>query len=216
MNSQAIHPVLLIIADISGYTRFMVSSDIEIEHSQQIISELIQAIIRQVEIPLEVAKLEGDAIFLYVKKDAGPLAWDDVRRVTADKLIRFFDVFHEKLREISAHTDCPCGACSNLRILKLKIIAHSGEALFYRIHHFDELSGRDVILAHRLLKNSVRPDEYLLMTEPAYEDLGCPNELRVEQGHEHYEHLGRIKTYVHSPASHAMRQLRFAGNATRI
>lgn len=63
--------VLLIIADISGYTRFMVANQTEIEHSHEIISALLEAIIGEVEIPLTVSKLEGDAVFLYAIKDAG-------------------------------------------------------------------------------------------------------------------------------------------------
>jgi hypothetical protein len=84
MNNQSTHQVLLIIADISGYTRLMVSSDIEIEHSQHIISELIQTIIKEVEVPLEVSKLEGDAIFLYAKKDSETFIPDDIRKITGE------------------------------------------------------------------------------------------------------------------------------------
>lgn len=175
----------------------MVSSDLEIEHSQHVISELIQTIIRQVEIPLEVSKLEGDAIFLYVIKDSDAFDWQDIRKVTGEKLILFFDAFHEKLQELGGHASCSCGACSNLHALKLKIVVHSGEALFYRIHHFNELSGTDVILVHRLLKNSAATDEYLLMTEPAYVDIEFPCQLAVEEGSEKYEHLGRVKTFVY-------------------
>ena len=203
MNDQATHQVLLIIADISGYTKFMVSSDLEIEHSQHVISELIQTIIRQIEIPLEVSKLEGDAVFLYVIKDNDTFTWQDIRKVTGEKLILFFDAFHEKLQELGAHSSCPCGACSNLHALKLKIVVHSGEALFYRIHHFNELSGTDVILVHRLLKNSAATDEYLLMTEPAYVDIEFPCQLPVEEGCEHYEHPGQVNTFVYSPAEAA-------------
>ena len=198
MSDQTTHRVLLIIADISGYTKFMVSSDMEIEHSQHVISELIQTIIRQVEIPLEIAKLEGDAIFLYVKKDSGTFAWKDIRKVMGEKLILFFDAFHEKLHELASHTSCACGACSNLHALKLKIVAHSGEALFYQIHQFNELSGSDVILVHRLLKNSAANDEYLLLTEPAFGDIRFPCQLPVEEGSESYEHLGQVKTFVYS------------------
>jgi len=200
MNDHATHQVLLIIADISGYTKFMVSSDLEIEHSQHVISELIQTIIRQIEIPLEVSKLEGDAVFLYAIKDSDTFTWQDIRKVTGEKLILFFDAFHEKLQELGAHSSCPCGACSNLHALKLKIVVHSGEALFYRIHHFNELSGTDVILVHRLLKNSAATDEYLLMTEPAYVDIEFPCQLAVEEGSEHYEHLGHVKTFFYKPA----------------
>ena len=199
MNSQSTHKVLLIIADISGYTRLMVSSDIEIKHSQHIISELIQTIIKEVEIPLEVSKLEGDAVFLYAKKDSEIFTPDDISKITGEKLIQFFEVFHEKLRELTKHTSCTCGACSNVHALRLKVVVHSGEALFYQIHHFNELSGTDVILVHRLLKNSEAADEYLMLTEQAYTDIEFPCKLPVMEGCESYEHLGQIKTFIYNP-----------------
>ena len=76
---------------------------------------------------------------------------------------------------------------------------HSGEALFYRIQQFDELSGEDVILVHRLLKNSVAHDEYILMTRPAYSYIEFPSQIEVEEGSESYEHLGEIKTLIYHP-----------------
>jgi len=199
MNNQSTHKVLLVIADISGYTRLMVSSDIEIKHSQHIISELMQTIIKEVEIPLEVSKLEGDAIFLYVIKDSEIFTPDDICKITGKKLIQFFESFHEKLQELTSHTSCTCGACSNVLALKLKVVAHSGEALFYKIHHFNELSGTDVILVHRLLKNNEATDEYLMLTEQAYSDIEFPCKLPVMEGSESYEHLGQIRTFIYSP-----------------
>lgn len=201
MNNPSTHQVLLIIADISGYTKFMVSRDIEITHSQHIISELIKAIIKEIEIPLEVSKLEGDAVFLYVKKDSKTFASDDIRKITGEKLFRFFDVFNEKQQELASHNSCNCGACSNMHALRLKIVAHSGEALFHQIHQFNELSGKDVILVHRLLKNSEENVEYLLLTEPAYADIEFPCKLAVTEGGESYEHLGQVKTFVYYPVS---------------
>ena len=59
--ADAPEPVLLIIADISGYTRYMTANVKTLAHSQTIITELIHAIVRQIELPLEVAKLEGGA-----------------------------------------------------------------------------------------------------------------------------------------------------------
>ena len=68
--------VVLIVADISGYTRFMVSNQEVLHHAQAIISELIKAIIKQVEIPLVVSKLEGDAVFLYALKNGTAETWE--------------------------------------------------------------------------------------------------------------------------------------------
>ena len=60
MSDESIKKVLLMIADIGGYTEFMVSTDLEIEHSQKIITQLISTIIEKINIPLEISKLEGD------------------------------------------------------------------------------------------------------------------------------------------------------------
>jgi hypothetical protein len=192
------------IADISGYTRFMVASDTEIEHSQYIISRLIHSIIEQVEIPMEVSKLEGDAVFLFAPKDNGEFSDDEIGRRIGSKLIRFFEAFHDRLGELDSGGSntcgrCTCGACSNINVLKLKLVVHSGGAYFYRIRDFSELAGSDVILVHRLLKNSVPYREYILMTEPARADIDFPREVELEEGLEHYEHLGDIRTLVFHP-----------------
>jgi Protein of unknown function (DUF2652) len=199
MADESIKKVLLIIADISGYTEFMVSNELEIEHNQQIISQLINTIIEQVNIPLEIAKLEGDAIFLYAVKLSEKYTWEDVRKSVGEKLILFFEVFHNKLAEMQQQAYCSCSVCSNISVLKLKIVVHSGEALFYSIQQFCELSGKDVILTHRLTKNSVTNDEYILMTEPAYSDIDFPVHMIAQEGCENYEHFGEIKTLVHVP-----------------
>ena len=63
MNQQE-REAVLIIADISGYTKFLIShKDMVQTHAHVIITDLMQTIIKEVEIPIEVAKLEGDAIF---------------------------------------------------------------------------------------------------------------------------------------------------------
>ena len=199
MSTPSQRKVLLVIVDISGYTEFMVSSQTEIEHSQHIITELIQAIIKQVQIPLEVSKLEGDAVFLYATRDSNDYKWDDVKEIIDNSLLQFFAVFHERLAQLGDHGSCHCGACRNIGLLKLKLVAHSGDALFYRIQQFKELSGRDVILVHRLLKNSTVHDEYILMTESAAADISLPSGTLLEPGREHYEHLGAIDTLVFYP-----------------
>ena len=71
VNGHKPEPVLLIIADISGYTRYMTANAKTLAHSQTIITELVMAIVKQAELPLEVAKLEGDAVFLYCRKESG-------------------------------------------------------------------------------------------------------------------------------------------------
>jgi hypothetical protein len=65
-------------------------------------------------------------------------------------------------------TPCGCAICRNLGELKLKVIVHVGRAVFHEIAGRPQISGADVILAHRLLKNSLPNREYLLLSEPAF------------------------------------------------
>src|SRR5215471_12953244 len=89
-------PVLLIIADISGYTRYMTANAKTLAHSQTIITELVKTIVKQVELPLEVAKLEGDAVFLYARKHRGAESWANTKKLLGQKLLAFFDSFVQK------------------------------------------------------------------------------------------------------------------------
>ena len=187
--------VLLIIADISGYTRFMVANQNELEHSHEIVGALLEAIIAEVEIPLSIAKLEGDAVFLYLVKDDDP-SGETLRQVRM-KLLRLFNAFSSRLRELATTRPCECGACRNIDQLRLKVVVHSGTALVYSIAGRTELAGVDVILIHRLLKNSLTAREYILLTDPAKRDL--PLDLSVIcSGGEEYEEIGRVNVTAYS------------------
>lgn len=192
--------VILMIADISGYTRFMVSNAETLQHSQIIITELIQAIIKQIELPLKIAKLEGDAVFLYLVKSNNEKELEKIRRTIGEKLITFFRIFSEKIVELSGTTLCRCNACINIEKLKLKIIVHSGKALMYSVGRFNELAGVDVITIHRLLKNSATSSEYILMTEPAYREMIFPQTINVTEGSETYDEIGTVKTFLYEPS----------------
>ena len=57
--------LIIILADISGYTRFMLENETSALHGQLVISGLLESIIKQVNIPLTLQEIEGDAVFLY-------------------------------------------------------------------------------------------------------------------------------------------------------
>jgi hypothetical protein len=198
MSDTTINKVVLMLADIGGYTRFMVDTRLAVEHSHEIITRLIRALIAQVELPLELAKLEGDAVFLYAKKPGDLDAWGEARKNIGAKLLQFFAVFHRTLEELAGCGSCDCGACCHIDALRLKIVVHSGTAVFYRIEQFDELSGGDVILAHRLLKNGVRPDShYALLTRPAIDYMDVdPARLGLTAHRERYEYFGEVECFV--------------------
>jgi hypothetical protein len=218
--ADAPEPVLLIIADISGYTRYMTANAKTLAHSQTIITELIHAIVQEVELPLEVAKLEGDAVFLYCRKQGGALPWPEAKRVIGERLVRFFTQFSEKLGELIRSTTCTCHACTHIEKLRLKIVVHGGEALFHRVLNFVELAGVDVIIVHRLLKNSINADQYLLLTEAARRDLELPPNVQLAESAETYADIGRVNTLVYlpdgeQPASHVESPITFAGRFSR-
>jgi len=197
--ADAPEPVLLIIADISGYTRYMTANAKTLAHSQTIITELVKAIITQVQLPLEVAKLEGDAVFLFCRKRDDAHSWAETRRLIGRKLLTFFRLFSEKVSELSESTTCTCNACTHIEKLRLKVVVHSGEALFHHVFNFLELAGVDVILIHRLLKNSVGADQYLLLTEAARQDVEFPEQIPLVAGVETYDDIGRVGTLIYLP-----------------
>ncbi|MSU32914.1 MAG: DUF2652 domain-containing protein [Pedosphaera sp.] len=199
ITSDSLESVILIIADISGYMRYMTANAKTLAHSQVIITELIKSIIGQMELPLEVAKLEGDAVFMFGRKQSGSKSWSDFKPITGSKLITFFKSFADKLDELRRSTTCTCQACSHINTLRLKLVVHSGDALFHRIFNFVELAGVDVIIVHRLLKNSIASDEYLLMTEAARLDLEFPDSIHLIQSSESYDNIGRVNTLIYKP-----------------
>jgi len=90
MNSQYTnfdneYNVIFFIADISGYTKFIVTNEKALIHSQIIIKDIITTIIKEVELPLKVFKLEGDAVFLYADKDNPEYPWEDVKETMLDQ-----------------------------------------------------------------------------------------------------------------------------------
>jgi arsenite methyltransferase len=193
--------VIFFILDISGYTRFIFSNEKEVAHSQIIIRELISTILEQVKLPLQIIRLEGDAVFLYAFRDDPEVPWKKTSRDLVYNLLTFFKVFTNKIAELTVHKICNCTACNHVEDLKLKAVVHSGKTAFFQIDGYQELTGKDVIIAHRLLKNSVTADEYVLMTEPAYNELVLP-EGEVERGRETYDEIGTVETYIYYPPAY--------------
>ncbi len=106
--------VIFLIADISGYTRFIVSNEKEMAHSQIIIRDLINTILEEIKSPMQLIRLEGDALFLYIDKDDPLVRWELVKATLLERLIDFFRVFSNKISELTLHKICNCNACTNV------------------------------------------------------------------------------------------------------
>ena len=148
---------LLFIPDISGFTRFV--NETEISHSRLIIQELLELLINANEIGLEVSEIEGDAILFYKFGEPPELA-QIYRQVE-----HMFIAFHEQLVAYEYRRFCQCQACMSAIQLTLKVVTHYGEFTDYNVKNFQKLIGRDVIVAHQLLKNNISEHEYWLVTE---------------------------------------------------
>jgi len=206
-------PVVLFVADISGYTPFMLSHAKAPVHGQMIIGELMETLMREVDRPLEVVELEGDALFMSASRASDPEAWRRRSRHLSDRVLRLFRSFDRRKAELAAYSICRCGACANLKALRLKIVAHSGAAIRSEVGGFSVLSGVDVITVHRLLKNSVGSDQYLLMTESAYADLVLPEDAEVVEGLEEYD-VGPLRTFAFHPEPEVIEEDSIRGSFT--
>jgi hypothetical protein len=147
---------LLFIPDISGFTRFV--TEMEIEHSRHIIQELLEVLIDANQVGLEISEIEGDAILFY--KFGNPPAIDTIYR----QVEKMFCAFHRHLQAYEYRRFCQCKACVSAINLSLKVITHYGEFTGYTVKTFQKLIGKDVIVAHQLLKNNIEQHEYWLAT----------------------------------------------------
>lgn len=190
---------VLMIADISGYTKFMIANQTALGHGQFVITELMKTVLKEAKLPLMISKLEGDAVFLFLETSDEKQGKTAKTEYLLTKMNRMVSLFHSKIAELIASNLCPCGACQHIDRLRLKIIVHRGQALFYRIDRFTELSGSDVILVHRLLKNSLPQEEYILLSEAAFKEFALPPGTLVTEGQESYESFPTIKTYSFVP-----------------
>lgn len=148
---------LLFIPDISGFSRFV--NQTEIEHSRLIIQELLETLIDANRIGLEISEIEGDAILFYRFGDLPALA--DL----SAQVEHMFCAFQRSILAYDVRKYCQCRACVRVVDLTLKVITHYGEFTGYNVREFRKLIGRDVIVAHELLKNDIDHHEYWLVTQ---------------------------------------------------
>ncbi|MBI3160525.1 MAG: DUF2652 domain-containing protein [Chloroflexi bacterium] len=190
-------PAALVLLDISGYTRFINYHSVSVVHAEEIITQLLEAVIDAAEFPLVLNKLEGDAVFLFTDaSNADPQA---VAKDVQGQVTQLFEAFRAKQNSLveGGRNGCLCDACSRLHILRLKAILHWGDVVVKQIRQFTELAGTDVILIHRLLKNSVAMPEYVMLTEAFHRHSGGLDWQGGEARTEQIEDLGVVGTRVY-------------------
>ena len=195
----------LLLADISGYTKFLTGT--ELEHAQAIIHELTMLVRERLAPPMQFVKVEGDAVFCYAE---GTVFRDGERLIELIEVC-YFD-FANRLLNMARNTTCPCAACAAIGSLDLKFVCHYGMFVIDTDAGRVDLAGPDVILVHRLLKNTVSETAgvkaYAFLTDACLQRL--PQALDLPRHEEHCESFGVTTGAVHDlkPAIAAMRDAR--------
>lgn len=185
----------LLIADISGYTQFLTTS--EMEHANPILRSLLAVLIEQVGDPLHFWKTEGDAVLAYSTRQDFPSG--ETFLTICENL---YNAFALRRQDIIANTTCRCNACANVGILDLKIIAHHGQFDEMQLGPTKDISGADVILVHRMTKTDVREStgirSYALFSEAAANAMDINNTM--EPFSQELAHFGEIRMKVYDLA----------------
>ena len=190
----ATKPTCFLIADISGYTGYL--ADVELDHAQDILADLIGAVVTALRPDFRLAKLEGDAAFTYAPVETidGSMLLDTIERC-------YFG-FRRRRRDVRQATSCECNACVRIPDLDLKFVVHHGAAILQKVAGRQELLGSDVIVAHRLLKNDVVEglgiDAYALLSQACIDASDIdPAALGMRDHTETYDRIGDVRVWVH-------------------
>jgi hypothetical protein len=116
---------------------------------------------------LRLVEVEGDAVFLYAPFEE--IAARPISETVLDLALQMHQAFHAKQRWMVERNMCSCEACKKVGTLRVKFVAHLGEVATQTIRDRTKLVGIDVIAAHRMLKNAVPVEEYVLMSDSVYE-----------------------------------------------
>jgi Protein of unknown function (DUF2652)/Polyketide cyclase / dehydrase and lipid transport len=182
--------ILFFIPDIGGFTKFI--AETEIQHSQHIVQEILELLVDANTLGMKVGEFEGDPVLFY-RNGAPP----SLEQLVQQARTMYLD-FHSHLKKFEYHRICQCGACAGAAGIALKMVAHFGSAGTMRVKDHVKFVGKDIIIAHRLLKNSVTEPEYLLISGQTLSRIGNANgELSTfAKGSDSYDNLGTIDYQV--------------------
>lgn len=186
------HTGYLLIADISGYTAFLTSS--EQDHANPILHSLLSSLVEQVGDPLHFWRMDGDAVLAYSTSREFPSG--EAFLTICENL---YNAFASRQQDIVANTTCPCRACANVSDLDLKIMAHYGNFEEMKFGPMTDISGSDVILVHRMAKTDVKAvtgiRSYALFSEAAVAAMGIDAALTPYS--ENIDHFGDVVMKVY-------------------
>ena len=186
-TQAAADEVLFFIPDLGGFTKFI--AETEIQHSQHIIKELLEILVDANTLGMKVSEFEGDAVLFY--RNGAPPSLEQL----VQQARKMYLDFHTHLKKFEYARICQCGACAGASGISLKMVAHFGSASTMQVKNHLKFIGKDIIIAHRLLKNSVSVPEYLLVTQPTLSGIEGADDRLVSfaNGSDAYDNLGTIE-----------------------
>ncbi len=192
MATQAADEILFFIPDLGGFTKFI--AETEIQHSQHIVQELLELLVDANSLGMKVSEFEGDAVLFY--RNGAPPSLDQL----VQQARKMYLDFHTYLKKFEYARVCQCGACAGASGITLKMVAHFGSAATMQVKNQVKFIGKDIIIAHRLLKNSIDVREYLLVTRPTLSGLADADARLVSfaNGADAYDNLGTIEYHFKS------------------
>lgn len=164
----------------------------EIEFSRKIIPALLRNIVDSNMLKLTVGEIEGDAVVFY-RFGALPSLKELV-----DQSKFFYLNFNKELKLLMENFADDFHKNASSDRLSLKVIVHAAEMTSTLIGGIPKLIGRDVVIVHKLLKNSIKETEYILLTEkllanyPEKDIAGIFDWDSLKQGKDEYDYIGSI------------------------
>ncbi len=188
------HEGVFLIADITGYTQYL--TDSELAHAQETLTALLELLVENTRPPLVISRLAGDAVISYAFRERFLQG-----QTFLEKIEETYVLFRQAIDRLVLNNTCRCQACANIGQLDLKFFIHYGAFGIQRISDHDELVGADVVLLHRLLKNTVKEKighgAYALFTRAAVDHLALGDLVAEMTTHvETIEQLGEVETWI--------------------
>ena len=168
-------------------------AETNLEFSRKVIPPLLRNIVASNTLSYKIGEIEGDAILFYRFGNFPSL------KEISEQCKKFYIDFILHLEQLKKEFPEDFAKYISSKKLSLKIILHSAEITTTYIGGLIKLIGEDVVVVHKLLKNSVPDAEYILLSEKFLSGFK-PNEIReafdwseIKKGNDDYDYLGKIK-----------------------
>ncbi len=198
MKSKSVVPVFFCIPDITGFTKFITSTD-DTEFAHRVITKALNKVASANILEMNIAEIEGDAIFFY-KTGRLPAIQKVAKQCTL-----IHTTFHAAVNGFEQSDPELYKKYLSKNQLGIKIVVHHGHISLAKINGRTKLMGEDVILVHKLLKNSIEDPCYILLTNQYLDKLKDKKVVKnwfhwesLKKGKDKYEHFG-VTYYSYIP-----------------